>query len=60
MNSNSDKKRTNDLNDPTDRQQNFEYDCYYCSFQTNNKEDYERHVVQKHSGKVCYPNKSIL
>jgi hypothetical protein len=60
MNSNQEKKGTTDLNDSTDLQQNFENDCYYCSFQTNNNEEYERHVVQKHWPKVAYPNKVSL
>jgi len=57
MNSNYEKKNATD---PTDRQQNCEYECYYCSIQTNNKDDYERHVVQKHWPKVGYPNKASL
>jgi hypothetical protein len=24
---------------------------------TNNKDDYEQHVIIKHSGKLAYPNK---
>lgn len=42
-------------------QQEVEYDCYYCDkYQTNSKDNYEIHVLQKHTGKVCYPNKLSL
>jgi hypothetical protein len=38
----------------------FDFQCYTidCEFVTNNKADYERHVVTKHYGKgLCYPGK---
>jgi proteasome lid subunit RPN8/RPN11 len=39
----------------------FEFECYYCNhYKTNVKQDYERHVVLKHSGKPCYPSKVDL
>jgi hypothetical protein len=38
-----------------------EYLCYYCKdFQTNNVEDYERHVINKHPKKRAYPAKVEL
>jgi hypothetical protein len=38
--------------------QEFRYQCYYCDFNTDNKDDYERHVINKHgSGHPCYPSK---
>jgi hypothetical protein len=41
---------------------NLLYSCYYCdNFETNIKQDYERHVVLKHpGGKLCYPSKVDL
>jgi hypothetical protein len=38
------------------------YSCYYCdNFETNNKRDYESHVVLRHPrGKLCYPSKADL
>lgn len=38
----------------------YDFACYTigCSFATNEKKDYERHVVTKHYGKgLCYPGK---
>ena len=38
----------------------FDFQCYTigCPFATNDKRDYERHVVTKHYGKgLCYPGK---
>jgi hypothetical protein len=32
------------------------YSCYYCDFRTNNKDDYEQHVIIKHPGRLAYPN----
>ncbi len=39
-----------------------QFECYHCgSFQsTDNKEDYERHVVLKHPGKPAYPSNASL
>ena len=37
----------------------FDFQCYTigCPFATNNKQDYECHVVTKHYGKgLCYPS----
>jgi hypothetical protein len=34
--------------------------CYYCSYQTNTKEDYERHVLLKHPKKLAYPGKADM
>jgi replicative DNA helicase Mcm len=37
------------------------YSCYYCdNFKTTTKRDYERHVVNIHPGKLCYPSKADL
>jgi hypothetical protein len=33
-----------------------DYPCYYCDYRTNNKDDYEHHVVLIHD-KPAYPNK---
>jgi hypothetical protein len=39
-----------------------DYSCYYCDeFKTNNNDDYERHVINKHGkGRPCYPSKADL
>jgi hypothetical protein len=44
------------------KQKQKEYSCYYCDdFQpTNNVEDYERHVINKHPKKRSYPTKVEL
>jgi hypothetical protein len=35
--------------------------CYYCdSFHRNDEEDYERHILIKHTGKPAYPNKAEI
>jgi hypothetical protein len=34
--------------------------CYYCSFQTDIQEDYERYVVLTHPRKPCYPSMADL
>jgi hypothetical protein len=36
------------------------FECYYCQFKTDIKLDYERHVVQAHPKKQCYPGKAEL
>lgn len=37
------------------------FESYHCdSFQTNVKENYERHVILKHPGKPVYPSKAAL
>ena len=43
-------------------QKEFEFQCYYCdSFNTNNIDDYEGHVIRKHGqGHPCYPSKADL
>ena len=42
-------------------QSNSLYSCYYCSgFQTDNGEDYERHVALTHPGRPGHPNKPEL
>ena len=39
----------------------FMYSCYYCKgCQTNQKDEYEHHVVMKHPGKVAYPGLADL
>ena len=36
---------------------NMFYECYYCNaFKSNNKEQYEKHVVSNHPHKLCYPS----
>ena len=43
------------------QQRQLKFDCYYCNiFQTNNKEEYESHVVLRHPGRPCYPSKPNL
>ncbi len=40
---------------------NFLYSCYYCpSCETNDKKEYERHVVIHHPGKPGYPGQADL
>ncbi len=40
---------------------NFLFSCYYCEgYETNEQDDYERHVVIKHPKKVAYPGKADL
>jgi len=39
---------------------NFLFTCYYCDYHSNVKDDYERHVVFKHPGKLAYPGKAYL
>ena len=34
--------------------------CYYCAYQTNIKEEYERHVVLKHPKKPAFPGKADM
>ena len=38
------------------------YQCYYCNrfVPTDNKDDYEKHVVLSHDGKLAYPSKVDL
>jgi hypothetical protein len=38
------------------------YSCYYCNnnFETDIEEDYKRHVIKIHPGKLCYPSKADL
>jgi uncharacterized C2H2 Zn-finger protein len=49
---------TNNNNNGNDTGSYFE--CYYCQFMTDIKLDYERHVVQAHPKKQCYPGKVEL
>ena len=37
-----------------------DYPCYYCSYSTNNEDEYEQHVVLRHPGKLAYPNKAEI
>jgi hypothetical protein len=40
---------------------NFLFSCYYCDgCKTNDRDDYERHIVNKHPKKVAYPGKEDL
>jgi hypothetical protein len=40
---------------------NLLYSCRYCdNFETDIEEDYQRHVLLKHPGKLCYPSKADL
>jgi hypothetical protein len=40
---------------------NFLYSCYYCtSFETNDRIQYESHVVLKHPKRLSYPSKAFL
>ena len=34
------------------------YECYYCDkfVPTNNRNDYEKHIVLSHDGKLAYPS----
>jgi hypothetical protein len=32
------------------------FSCYYCDFNTNSKDDYEKHIVVYHPKKPGYPN----
>lgn len=36
-------------------QQWFPPNCHYCAFRPKHVDDFERHVVKKHSGKPAYP-----
>jgi hypothetical protein len=38
------------------------YECYYCDKfdPTDNRDDYEKHVVLSHDGKLAYPSKIDL
>jgi hypothetical protein len=40
--------------------QNELFDCYYCVFTTMDKNEYESHVITRHHGRLCYPNKASL
>jgi hypothetical protein len=37
-----------------------DYPCYYCDDRTNNKDDYERHIILRHNHCPAYPNKAEL
>jgi hypothetical protein len=42
----------------SDNRNNLIYSCYHCSdLQTDNAQDYERHVIMNHYGKPAYPSK---
>jgi len=38
------------------------YECYYCDkfVPTDNRDDYEKHVVLTHDNKPAYPSKADL
>jgi hypothetical protein len=37
------------------------YSCRYCgNFETDIEEDYKRHIIKIHPGKLCYPSKADL
>lgn len=36
------------------------FECYYCDYFSDSQSDYERHVINKHPGKLCYPNEASL
>ena len=38
------------------------YECYYCDYftPTDDKDDYEKHVVLFHDGKLAYPSLADL
>lgn len=36
-------------------QQWYPNNCHYCDFRPRHKEDYEKHIVMKHAGKMAYP-----
>jgi hypothetical protein len=42
-----------------EQQGEFRFECYYCdTFQTDDQDDYEHHVINKHGlGHPCYPSK---
>jgi hypothetical protein len=44
------------LGDP-DQKEDLSFTCYYCNTPSfnNNREEYEKHSVQKHPGKPAYP-----
>jgi replicative DNA helicase Mcm len=35
-------------------------DCYYCTENFDFDSDYKKHVLNKHLGKLCYPNKAYI
>jgi hypothetical protein len=37
-------------------QQWFPPNCHYCAYRPKQVDDYERHVVKRHPGKMAYPN----
>jgi hypothetical protein len=37
-------------------QDNNYYSCYYCDYNTNNKDHYERHIILRHDHCIAYPN----
>jgi len=36
-------------------QQWFPPNCHYCEYRSKHADDYERHVVKEHPGKMAYP-----
>jgi hypothetical protein len=38
-----------------------DYSCYYCKYNTDSQDDYERHVIKQHGlGHQCYPSKADI
>jgi hypothetical protein len=48
------------LNDSNNHPEEYNYLCYYCDYNTNNKDHYERHVVLRHDHSPAYPNKAEI
>jgi hypothetical protein len=53
-------KKENDSPTNNSNKTSLYFECYYCQFKTDMKSDYERHVVQVHPKKQCYPGKVEL
>jgi hypothetical protein len=37
-----------------------DYSCYYCKYNTDSQDHYERHVILRHNHCPAYPNKSEI
>jgi hypothetical protein len=53
------------LQQPQEQQLNHKdsvvYPCRYCdNFETDIEEDYKRHIIKIHPGKLCYPSEADL
>ena len=46
----------------TDKNRDFPPNCYYCNqaFNEVSKQDYDKHIIQKHSGKPGYPGQADI